>query len=172
MAEVKKPENTTAKATATVKAPVKAAIEKKEAETVKVVEAAPVKAETAEKKAPAKRAAAKKPAAAKKAAADKTKAAAKKTAEKKAPAKRAAKAKTEAKKPAAAKKADGKAIIHLEFAGKTYTHEQLVSIAKDVWTYDLKQTPASFKSVELYVKPEENVAYYVINGNVTGSFGI
>ena len=28
------------------------------------------------------------------------------------------------------------------------------------------------QSIELYVKPEENTAYYVINGDVTGSFFI
>lgn len=47
-----------------------------------------------------------------------------------------------------------------------------MSIAKDVWRYDLKQKPADLKNIELYVKPEESVAYYVINGEVTGSFYI
>lgn len=62
--------------------------------------------------------------------------------------------------------------ISIQFAGKEYTTEQLVKIAKDVWEYDLKKEPADFKEVQLYVKPEEAKAYYVINGTETGSFDI
>lgn len=101
-----------------------------------------------------------------------------KTTAKKAPAKKtAAEKKTTAKKEtvkkeAAPKKEAVKATFHLQFAGKSYTTEDLVKIAKDVWKYDLNQKAGDFKTVELYVKPEENVVYYVINGDVTGNFGI
>ena len=50
--------------------------------------------------------------------------------------------------------------------------EDLVKIARDVWQFDLHKKPEDFKAVELYVKTEESTVYYVINGNVTGSFGI
>lgn len=101
-----------------------------------------------------------------------------KTTAKKAPAKKtAAEKKTTAKKETvkkttAAKKEAVKATFHLQFAGKAYTTEDLVKIAKDVWQYDLNQNVDDFKTVELYVKPEENVVYYVINGEVNGNFGI
>lgn len=101
-----------------------------------------------------------------------------KTTAKKAPAKKtAAEKKTTAKKEtvkkeAAPKKEAVKATFHLQFAGKSYTTDDLVKIAKDVWKYDLNQKAGDFKTVELYVKPEENVVYYVINGDVTGNFGI
>ena len=62
--------------------------------------------------------------------------------------------------------------ISIQFAGKEYTTEQLVKIAKDVWEFDLAKNPADFKEVQLYVKPEEAKAYYVINGTETGSFNI
>ena len=78
---------------------------------------------------------------------------------------RTAAAKT--KKAAAVKES-----ISIQFAGKDYTTEQLVKIAKDVWEFDLKKDPADFKEVQLYVKPEEAKAYYVINGTETGSFDI
>ena len=103
------------------------------------------------------------------------KAAAKKTTAKKAPAKKTAAAakKTTAKTTkTTAKKAAVKETLHLQFAGKSYTTDDLVKIAKDVWKYDLKQKVGDFKSVELYVKPEENAVYYVINGDVTGKFDI
>ena len=78
---------------------------------------------------------------------------------------RTAAAKT--KKAAAVKES-----ISIQFAGKEYTTEQLVKIAKDVWEFDLAKDPADFKEVQLYVKPEEAKAYYVINGTETGSFDI
>ena len=60
--------------------------------------------------------------------------------------------------------------VSIQFAGKDYTTEQLVKIAKDVWEFDLKKDPTEFKEVQLFVKPEEAKAYYVINGTETGSF--
>jgi len=160
MAEEKK---ATAKVIVPAKAEVKAEVKKVEAPA---------------KKAPAKKAPAKKAAAAKtttaKAAAVKAEAAkaevkkevVKKETVKKAPAKKAAKA--------PAKKAEVKttATVNFEFAGKSYTPDDLLNIAKDVWKYDLNGKAADFKTVELYVKPEESTAYYVINGDVTGSFFI
>ena len=65
-----------------------------------------------------------------------------------------------------------KETVHFEFSGKTYTPEDLLKICKDVWKYDLSGKEEDFKSVELYVKPEESVTYYVINGDVKGSFNI
>ena len=52
------------------------------------------------------------------------------------------------------------------------SQEELLKIAKDVWKYDLKQKAADLTSVELYVKPEENMVYYVMNKEITGSFYI
>ncbi len=84
--------------------------------------------------------------------------------------KEAAKAKTVVKKAAVKKEVE--TTVSVQFSGKSYTTQELVAIAKDVWKYDLKQKVSDFKSVELYVKPEENQAYYVINGEHTGSFFI
>ena len=91
----------------------------------------------------------------------------------------AAKTATKAAKTtkAAAKKAVEKvvkvnAVVNFQFAGKSYTTDDLIRIAKDVWKYDLNQKEADFKTVELYVKPEESLAYYVINGKFTGNFFI
>ena len=84
--------------------------------------------------------------------------------------------KAEVKKPAAkkeaAKKAELKSEISVQFGGKSYSQEDLLKIAKDVWKYDLKQKAADLTSVELYVKPEESMVYYVMNKETTGSFYI
>ena len=75
-------------------------------------------------------------------------------------------------KTASAKKAELKSQVCVQFDGKSYTEEELVKIAKDVWQYDLKQKAGDLTSVELYVKPEESMVYYVMNKEVTGSFSI
>ena len=99
--------------------------------------------------------------AAKKTAAKTAKKTAAKTAEKKTTA-----------KTASAKKAELKSQVCVQFDGKSYTEEELVKIAKDVWQYDLKQKAGDLTSVELYVKPEESMVYYVMNKEVAGSFSI
>lgn len=133
----------------------------KAAETVKT-EA--VKAETAAPKAEAKAPAAEAPKAEVK----------KETAAK--PGRKPKTTKTEtAKKPAAkktTKKAEQKTNISIQFSGKSYSQEELVKMAQDVWKYDLKQKVRELASIELYVKPEENKVYYVMNQDFTGDFNI
>lgn len=130
---------------------VKAAAPVKEVEAKKaeVKKAAP--AAKAEKKAPAKKAPAKK-AEVKKAAAP-----AAKTAEKKAPVKKAA---------------EVEETVNFQFSGKSYTPDDLMKIFRDVWKYDMNGREEDIRNVELYVKPEENTTYFVVNGSITGSFFI
>lgn len=153
MAETKK--TAIAKPVAKVVA-AKAADAKKEEAKVEAVAAVKEEPKAEVKKAPAKKPAAKKTTG---------KAETKKPAAKKTAAKAAAATKTAANK-------EPKAEVVLQFAGKTYSNEDLVKIAKDVWQYDLKRELKDFKTVSIYVKPEEKLAYYVVNGDVSGSFAI
>ena len=105
---------------------------------------------------------------AKKAVEEKKAAPAKKAA---APKKETAKNATPAKKETAVKAAT-KVSVNLQFAGKEYKAEDFEKMAKDVWQYDLGKKAAELKSVDLYVKPEENKVYYVMNGDVAGDFDI
>ena len=156
MEEVKK---TTAKVVAKAAPAAKAAEEKKP----EVKAAAPVK-EVEAKKAEVKKAA---PAA---------------KAEKKAPAKKAPAKKAEVKKAAPAAKAEKKApvkktaeveeTVNFQFSGKSYTPDDLMKIFRDVWKYDMNGREEDVRNVELYVKPEENTTYFVVNGSITGSFFI
>ena len=144
-----------AEAKKTAKATVKKPVAKAAAETTKKA------AEATAKKAAAKTTAAK--------------TAATKTTETKTTAAKTTAAKKTTTRTAAAKTKKAAAVkenISIQFAGKEYTTEQLVKIAKDVWEFDLAKNPADFKEVQLYVKPEEAKAYYVINGTETGSFDI
>lgn len=156
MEEVKK---TTAKVVAKAAPAAKAAEEKKP----EVKAAAPVK-EVEAKKAEVKKAA---PAA---------------KAEKKAPAKKAPAKKAEVKKAAPAAKVEKKApvkkaaeveeTVNFQFSGKSYTPDDLMKIFRDVWKYDMNGREEDIRNVELYVKPEENTTYFVVNGSITGSFFI
>ena len=96
---------------------------------------------------------------------------AKKETVKKETAKKTAGRKATAKK-SAAKKTELKTSVCLQFAGKSYTEEDLVKMARDVWKYDLKQKLGDLVSIELYVKPEENTAYYIMNKDFSGNFYI
>ena len=108
-----------------------------------------VKAETKKAEAPAA-AKTEKPAAVKKETVKKE--TVKKETVKKAPAKKAP-AKKATKAPA--KKAEIKSEVHVQFSGKSYTQEDLLKIAKDVWKYDLNGDISDLTSIELYLKPEE-----------------
>lgn len=75
-------------------------------------------------------------------------------------------------KKSTAKKAELKSSVCVQFAGKSYSQEDLVKMARDVWKYDLKQKLGDLVSVELYVKTEENTVYFVMNKEFTGNFNI
>ena len=126
------------------------------AEVTAAPAAAPAAEAPAEKKKPGRKPAEKK-AAAKKAPAEK------KTAAKKAPAAK----KTAAKKATAAKAA--KNVIKVQFGGSEYELEA-IKAAVDA---DVKEKfTGKVKSLEIYVKPEEALAYYVVNSDFQGKVAL
>ena len=71
--------------------------------------------------------------------------------------------KASAKKAPAAKKTDApKVSLTLQYLGKELTQEAMVEAVKAQWT------GADIKTLALYVKPEDNAVYYVVNGESTG----
>ena len=90
---------------------------------------------------------------------------AKKAPAKKAPAKKAA----TAEKKAPAKKAAAKAetVITLEFGDYTAVMSSVEEKVKAQIVAEGVKVSA-IKSLNIYVKPFENAAYYVVNGDVTG----
>ena len=150
MKETKKTTRTAAKAE-----PVKEAVKAEAAKVESAVKSAAEKAKPAVK-----------------AAAEKAKPVVKAAKEKAAPVVKAAEKKAAAAKAAVSGKAASEAKITVQFDGKSYATEDLVRIAKDVWKYDLGREEKEFKSVELFVKPEESTVYYVINEDVLGNFKI
>ena len=89
-----------------------------------------------------------------------------------APAKEAAPAaekKAEAKKPA--KKQEIKTTVSVQYLGKDISDKDMVALVKKQWTAS-KHKISEIKTMELYVKVEENTVYYVINGTEKGSVEI
>ena len=172
MAEIKKTD-AAEKPVATIKTPVAAEVKEPE------VKAAPVKAEekkAEEKKAPVKKAAAKKTTTKKAAPAKKAepKKAAEKTEAKKPAAKKATTTKkaAPAKKATAAKKAaattEVKTNIVLQYGDRNVTYDTIVTNAKNNYQYEMGGDVEAMKKLSVYVKPEENAAYYVVDDKVQG----
>ena len=64
-------------------------------------------------------------------------------------------------KRAAAK--DIKTSVVVQFAGKEVTEKELIAAVKMAYTKKGNKV-GDIKTIEIYVKPEENAAYYVVNG--------
>ena len=90
--------------------------------------------------------------------------------EDKAPAKKAPKkaaAKTTTTKTAKTVKEAASQNVYIQFAGKEVKTEELVEQVKALWTAQGHRV-SSIKNLEVYVKPEDAAAYYVINGKENG----
>ena len=172
MAEIKKAE-AVVKPVATIKNPT----------FITEVKTPEVKTTTAEtKKSPAKKATAKKTTT-KKATAKKTttkkaastakKATATKTAAKKTTTKKATAKKTTAKKTTTRKAATKpNVMIEIQYSYKHISNEELVQKSLDNYQYDLKGDPSKVKKLSIYVKPQEDKAYYVVDDKISGDIDI
>ncbi len=98
--------------------------------------------------------------------AEEKKAPAKKAAEKKAPAKKPAAKKAPAKKPAAKKETAEERKVFIQYNGAEVAGTDLIDKAKAV------AGVKTAKSVVVYVRPEINKVYYVIDDNTFGNFDL
>lgn len=60
-----------------------------------------------------------------------------------------------------------KANLYVEFQGKQMDTKDVLAAAKKVWTANGNKVK-DLKTVDLYIKPEENAAYYVFNETESG----
>lgn len=101
----------------------------------------------------------------------------KKPAEKKAAAPKkttAAKTPTAAKAPAAkktpAKKAEPKATVVIEYGENQIVAKEVLDAATKA--YKANHRGVTIKTIEVYIQPENNVAYYVVNGEGSDDFKV
>lgn len=75
------------------------------------------------------------------------------------------------RKPAAKKGTEVKADVFVQFGGKEFSEEAIMSKVVAAWGAEGKKASA-IKRAKLYIKPEDGKAYYVINeGLKNGSTG-
>ncbi len=82
---------------------------------------------------------------------------------------------SKAEKPAAKKTPAKKPVkqeLYLQYAGKEISEDDLIRQVKAIWTKELKNKVGDIRSIQLYLKPEENMVYYVINSETSGSISL
>ncbi len=86
----------------------------------------------------------------------------------------AAEVKTETTKAAKApaKKTALKETVLMQWYGKEVNKDDLMKQVKEIWTKQMKKKVGEMKTVTIYLKPEENMAYYVINEEVSGNIAL
>ena len=95
-------------------------------------------------------------------------------AEAKAEAKKAEEPKKETAKKAPAKRTTAKDIktsVVVQFAGKEVTEKDLIAAVKKAYTKKGNKV-GDIKTIEIYVKPEESAAYYVVNGEGSDDYKV
>ena len=138
------PKTTTAKTAIEKEAPAKLAAEP---ETKEPVKATVTEKTTEEVKTPAK------------------KTTEEKTTEKKTTAKRTT-------RKAAAKKAEATTEVFVQWLGKEIYAKDVVESIKKIWTEEMGRKESELEDLKVYIKPEDNGAHYVINGDITGFLGL
>ncbi len=89
---------------------------------------------------------------------------------KSAAAKKAPVKKSTAPKKTTAKKTEPEVSFFIEYSGKQIAAGEVLKAVKE--DYLSKQEDAAVKTIEVYVKPEENTAYYAVNGEGSDQYKI
>ena len=72
----------------------------------------------------------------------------------------------------AAKKAEPVTEVYVQYWGKEIHTSEVADRIKKIWTEDMGKKASELKDLKIYIKPEDNGAHYVINGDVTGFIGL
>lgn len=75
--------------------------------------------------------------------------------------------------PAVKKKAERLLDIYIQYGDKEVCIQKgVLEKITEIWTKDMGNPEADMKELKVYVKPEDDAVYFVINGDITGSFGL
>ena len=77
-----------------------------------------------------------------------------------------------AAKTTAAKKAEPVTEVYVQYWGKEIHTSEVADRIKKIWTEDMGKKASELKDLKIYIKPEDNGAHYVINGDITGFIGL
>ena len=73
---------------------------------------------------------------------------------------------------AAAKKAEATTEVFVQWLGKEIYAKDVVESIKKIWTEEMGRKESELEDLKVYIKPEDNGAHYVINGDITGFLGL
>ena len=102
---------------------------------------------------------------------EEVKAPAKKTTRKRTAAKKTTEEKTTEKKTTA-KKTEATTEVFVQWLGKEIYAKDVVESIKKIWTEEMGRKESELEDLKVYIKPEDNGAHYVINGDITGFLGL
>ena len=68
--------------------------------------------------------------------------------------------------------AEPNAHIYLQYMGKEFSTADIMKQIRNIWTKELGRAPEELRSVNVYLKPEEFAAYYVINDEINGEIAL
>ena len=71
-------------------------------------------------------------------------------------------------KEAVDEKKEAKTSIYLQYMGKEVSTEEITKKIQDAWVNVTGKSVADIKTLNIYIKPEDAAAYYVINEETTG----
>lgn len=71
-----------------------------------------------------------------------------------------------------AKKTEPVTEVYVQYWGKEIHTSEVADRIKKIWTEDMGKKASDLKDLKIYIKPEDNGAHYVINGDVTGFIGL
>ncbi len=78
--------------------------------------------------------------------------------------------KAAAPRKTSAKKTEPKAEIFIEYAGRQISGKEILEAARRDYLSKSKDT--AVKTLELYIKPEEHIAYYTVNGEGSDEYKV
>ena len=62
--------------------------------------------------------------------------------------------------------------FYIQYMGKDVSAGDVADQIRKIWTDEMEKKPADLKQLQIYFKPEDNRAYYVINKEISGSVEI
>lgn len=92
----------------------------------------------------------------------------KKTVTKKVTEKAATVKKTAVRKTSSRKTVSLNTEVYVQWLGKEVYERDIIENIKKVWTEEMGKKESELVDLKIYIKPEDNGAHYVINGDITG----
>ena len=87
---------------------------------------------------------------------------------KKTPVKKTPVKKTTVRKTSSRKTVSLNTEVYVQWLGKEVYEKDIIENIKKIWTEEMGKKESELVDLKIYIKPEDNGAHYVINGDITG----